>query len=121
MSGDLRRLIDEWVDHYIGRFAASDAELVARVGWAMRHATIVGGPRDGEVVAIAHRVRYEPIPARMYVMASEIPPMPELGYRRYRLERFGKPFALSDPLQWHTTDLDLDPTYGNRYVLEAFR
>lgn len=114
----LQRLIDEWTRHYIDRFCASDIELAAQIRWAMRHATIVGGPRDGEIVAIQHPSRYEPVPAAAYFIAE--PPLSvETRVRRYRLERFGKPFYLDDPLQPHTTDLDLDPTYGNRYVLET--
>jgi hypothetical protein len=120
VSDGLERLIDEWLDHYIGRFAASDIELAARVRWAMRHATVVGGPRDGDVVSIVGLIRYEPMPARMYDFAAIDAPTPlGLRLRRYRLQRFGKPFALDDPLQSHTSDLDLDPTYGNRYVLDT--
>jgi hypothetical protein len=118
---DLQQLIDEWLRHYIDRFAVSDIKLAAQIRWAMRHATIVGGPRDGQIVAIQHHVFYEPLPPRIYNLAAETPRASDLTpkVRRYRLERLGKPFALNDPLQSHTTDFDLDPTYGNRYVLDA--
>jgi hypothetical protein len=69
-----------------------------------RPVMIVGGERDGEIVAYAGPVMREPVPTRVQMFTAEkIPPISaEFAYREYRLR------------QWADRR---GPTQGRRYVL----